>query len=1155
MRASERQRTSGYQRPAWPGNAATVATSFDVCGPLPTGVTVLEASAGTGKTFTIAALATRYVAEGTPLEHMLLVTFGRMATGELRARVRDQLVAAERGLANALAGVPPPPGDEVLLLLATAGPAELDVRRRRLAGALADFDAATIATTHGFCQHILSGLGVAGDVETDVTFVEDPSDLVDEVVEDLYVRKFRRHRPRFDLAEARRIGRIAVGNPDAALEPSGDDDTSWAMRRRLADAVRAEVEHRKRQAKILTYDDLLTRLASTLTDDERGPAACTRLRERYRIALVDEFQDTDPIQWDIVRRAFGGDATLVLIGDPKQAIYSFRGADVYAYLDAARTAGTTATLGVNWRSDQRLVDAYDALFAGATLGHPGIEYRTVRAAGAHLHPRLRASPHDAALRVRVVHRRDGAVDLTDRGWAVEQSTREHVADDLAADVVALLQCGAEVIARDSDGAEVGAETVRPGHVAVLVGTHRQGALVREALDAVGVPAVINGAGSVFAAPAARDWLALLEALERPASPTRVRAAALSSFGGWTAERIAGAGDAAWEDVYARVHDWADLLRRRGVAALLEAVTRSEQLPGRLLVTVGGERTLTDLRHIGQLLHQEAMAEQLGVTALAAWLRRRVADAADDNADEDRSRRLESDSAAVQVLTIHRSKGLEFPIVYCPYLWNARWIPLHEPPVFHDEDAGDRRTIDVGGRRGSREFDRRWRQHVAEQRGEELRLAYVALTRARHQAVLWWASSYGSRQSALARLLFDPTVAELRQTPDEGEVEARLAEIAAKAPGAVSVERSEVAAGVRWSSSAVPGERLGARPFHRTLDAGWRRASYTSITAEIAFGHAGGAHEVDVASEPEETGITDEQVPIGPLPTVPDRGGDDDSALQEVTSALEAMPGGARVGSLVHAVLERTDFASEDLDAALAARLAERLAWSNVDVGPPDALAAGLRAAIETPLGPLVGDVRLRDVSRADRVDELAFELPLAGGDEPTGQLDVAALADVLDAHLEAGDPLAGYADRLRDGDLQQRLRGYLTGSLDAVLRVGGGGGRFVVVDYKTNWLGTDGAPLTAWHYRPAALAAAMQRAHYPLQALFYVVALHRYLRWRLPGYRPERQLAGVLYLFVRGMSGAATPRVDGQPCGVFSWRPSPPLVTALSDLLDRGVRR
>ena len=200
---------------------------------------------------------------------------------------------------------------------------------------------------------------------------------------------------------------------------------------------------------------------------------------------------------------------------------------------------------------------------------------------------------------------------------------------------------------------------------------------------------------------------------------------------------------------------------------------------------------------------------------------------------------------------------------------------------------------------------------------------------------------------------------------------------------------------------------------------------------------------------------------------------------------------------------------------------------------------------------MLGGRGLCDVARADRLDELAFELPLAGGDDPGGDgLQLDAIGTLLRRHVPPGDPLDGYAARLSDPALRQGARGYLTGSIDLVVR---DGGRFAVVDYKTNQLAGPGEALTAWHHRPAALRAEMERYHYGLQALLYTVALHRYLRWRLNGYDPQRNLAGVLYLFLRGMSGPETPVVEGVPCGVFAWQPSARLVVALSDLLDRGA--
>ena len=354
---------------------------FELYGPLPKGVTLLEASAGTGKTFTIACLVTRYVAEGVPLERLLVVTFTRMATGELRDRVRHKLVTTAAGLALAIEG-DTSGADDLVELLACGTRDEVELRHSRLVNAIADFDAATIDTTHGFCLHMLMSLGVVGDVERDVKLVEDTSDLLEEVVDDLYVRRFWQGRdaPLFDIATAMEVARSVVGNPVARIVPIlSEETTKPAMRRRLAHAVINEMDRRKRVSAILTYDDLLTRLRGALTDEVRGPAACRRLSGRYDIVLVDEFQDTDPVQWEILDLAFRR-STLVLIGDPKQAIYSFRGADVYAYLTAAQSAARRATLSTNWRSDQGLIDAYDALFAGAQLGHVGIAYYPVHAA-------------------------------------------------------------------------------------------------------------------------------------------------------------------------------------------------------------------------------------------------------------------------------------------------------------------------------------------------------------------------------------------------------------------------------------------------------------------------------------------------------------------------------------------------------------------------------------------------------------------------------------------------------------------------------------------------------------------------------------------------------------------------------------------------------
>ncbi len=277
------------------------------------------------------------------------------------------------------------------------------------------------------------------------TLIEDASDTVDEVVDDLFLRRVLGWGvPPFDRRVAHEIAQVAVANPVTPLEPDAGDSTP-GRQRRLAEHVRREVARRLQDRNLLTYDDLLTRLQDTLADPERGQAACRVLRDRYRVVLVDEFQDTDPVQWEVVRRAFGGgQSTLVLIGDPKQAIYAFRGADVYAYLEAARLAEHRFTLSENWRSDAGLLEAYDALLNPLHVGHPEIPYRPVAATAAHQRPGLLDASRPAALRFRVLHSGDGLVRRTSKG-AQKDSALDWVAGDLATDVVALLGSPARIV--------------------------------------------------------------------------------------------------------------------------------------------------------------------------------------------------------------------------------------------------------------------------------------------------------------------------------------------------------------------------------------------------------------------------------------------------------------------------------------------------------------------------------------------------------------------------------------------------------------------------------------------------------------------------------------------------------------------------------------
>ncbi|MDD7939275.1 UvrD-helicase domain-containing protein [Actinomycetospora lutea] len=1123
-------------------------TSFDVCGPLPTATTVLEASAGTGKTFTIAALAARYVAEGhATLPQVMLVTFGREATRELRERVRERFVRTERGLADPEAARLDEK-DPVTQHLARADDDIVAERRARLTAALAGFDAATIATTHQFCQDMLTGLGIVGDTDPDGTFVERIDDVVTEVVDDFYLRKYAvpgAPAPHFDRTVALEIGRAVVNDPSAGIAPEQDIEGPAGARASFARAVRQEVERRKRRRRLFTFDDMLTRLRTALTNRSLGEAACARLRDRFSVVLVDEFQDTDPIQWEILRVAFHGHSALTFIGDPKQAIYAFRGADVVSYLQAVDSAGTKSGLATNWRSDAPLVRALEKIFNGAALGDEKIVVPPV--ASAHPQRRLVGAPRPAPFRLRVLPR-EGLRSTYRSSLPIVGGVREKVAADLAADI-------AELVAADSrweDGRED--PTLGPGDIAVLVRTNANASLVREALTAAGIPSVLAGATSVFTTESAEEWLTLLEAVEQPGRPTRVRAAALTVFLGHAAADLDAHADTVLPEVGAALRRWGAVLHDRGVAAFLEAVAAETGLAARVLARVDGERRITDVRHIGQVLHAAAAESRLGVVALVEWLRARMAEAAAGTGElrPERSRRLESDASAVQVLTIHKCKGLEYPVVYVPFGWD-RWVS-DEPRVVTHHDEHGKRVRAVGG-----ETDPAWRDHVAAARdeddGEDLRLLYVALTRAQGQVVCWWAPSTNTKPSAVHRLFVGrpaPGTSPDRAYPvwEDERVLAHLEGLADESDGDIAVERVEPRWPVPYVPAAGAAHALAAAPFDRPLDLAWRRSSYSSLTV--------GAHGPGpVGSEPEERTLADEADPDdeGGVPEVADE-------VEPISSPMADLPVGPAFGTLVHSVLETVDTGTGDVHAALVEAAAAELAHrphAEVDAAT---LADALLPVMTTPL-PAGGPPTLADVAPRDRLAELDFELPLAGGDRTRAgapPVTLAAVAALLRRHLPADDPLAGYPDALdhpgAHGLGEQVLRGYLTGSIDGVLR--GPDGRFVVVDYKTNWLGPVGptgrAPLTVAHYGPTAMATAMIGSHYPLQAILYAVALHRFLRWRLRGYDPQTHLGGVLYLFLRGMCGADTPVVDGTTCGVFAWSPPPALVVELSTLLDGGAR-
>ena len=1090
--------------------------SFDLAAPLPTGGLVLQASAGTGKTHAIATLAARYIAEGVAsLPQLMVVTFSGASSRELRTRVRRRLHELQATCLDSS-----PPQDPAWAAVLAAAPTKLV--RQRVSQALGAFDAAMICTTHQFCDRMLAELGILADHDPGTVLADDLRSLVRESTSDEYLRRYAADgRPPFPLYDAVRLCQAAVENPMAPLLPDpASGSGAWRERVTLAETVRELVEQRKRELGWYSFDDMQVRLLRALQHPVTGQAARERVRRRFPVVLVDEFQDTDPIQWQIISQTFAGEQTsTILIGDPKQSIYGFRGADVQAYLEAVGSS-RVEVLDTNRRSTAELVGAVDAIFGRAALGDPRIVVEPVQAAGGR---RLQTTgPWRRAVRIRCARQRSS------------QAFFRSVTADLIQDLAALL---------DSDTQLVHGNRRRPlraSDVAVIVHTNDRGRHLLDQLSRHQIPAVFTGSRSVFASPAAQEWRKLLTALDRPQAAA-VRAAALTDLVGWDLQRLATASEDELAELTQSVRRWGRLLGRVGVAGLLQ-VLQAEGLSSRLVSLAQGERSLADIRHLGELLNAEQVATGASAFGLSQWLADRIAEATSAPID-DRTRRLETDDAVVRILTVHQAKGLEFPIVYLPDLAIRRArsvrdepIQLHIPRASAQQPAGARgliRALDVGGRAAPGRAER-VRTHLDEEAAESLRTLYVALTRAQTHITCWWARTDDTSSSAFHRVLFrDPGSPEVPPQVNHHDTDPTTVTRLLGADLVVeTMDQTE-----RRSSPSPRPAGLGAwepARFTRVIDHQWRRTSYSALTAD--------AHDSFLADPellPDEPALADDAVPPADTTGAPGLA----SGLDQ-PSPMAELPGGVSFGSLVHAVFEYADPHSAAPEADLRAIIAQQSARMPVPGVRTDQLVTALTPALVTPLGPMFAERSLRNIPASDRLAELDFELPLgrAGHGATIDQI-----AETLAAGMAPDDLLLDYPRRLVDAGLDTgRLRGFLTGSIDAVIRIDG---RYLVVDYKTNRLAAPSTDLLLAHYTPQAMAEAMMSSHYPLQAIFYYVALHRFLRWRLPGYRPEQHLGGIGYLFVRGMAGPATPRIGGMPCGVFCWRPPAEMVVEMSNRL------
>ncbi len=914
----------------------------------------------------------------------------------------------------------------------------------------------------------------------------------------------------------------------------------------VSDAI-TELDRRKASAGSWSFDDVLDSVERALQDPVAGPRVRVAVRERFDAALIDEFQDTDPVQWGIFSRLFDDEkARLYLVGDPKQAIYSFRGADVRTYLDAAASVpdGASFTLGINHRSDLRLVDALERLFRqrigdDGVFAADGIEHTPVRAHDDHHADRL-VHPDGGrpALHLRVVTR--AAAGLGESATITKQWARAHLPRQVASEIVAFLTAGYRLHERDG-----GERDVRPGDVAVLTRTNEQASLQRAALAALDVPAVVATGQSVLATPEAAELARLLEALADPTDERAVRTALAGGIIGLNAGQLAAFDDndtAGFEHHVQRMARWAGHWREHGIAAALRRLFTEAGAVARLVTHPRGERALTNLMHLTEVLERAERAGHLGADGLLAWLRE--ARREPRTGDELLELRLESDSDAVQIATIHRAKGLQYPVVWCPFLWDSGPRPggRGRAVAFHDPQSGARMLdLHADDRRPPR------REHIAlatrERWEEEIRLLYVALTRAQHRCVVATGPFTDAGSSALHRVLYGATLERdgdrhvARPDPvrwtDAQLVEHLVDRFAGDSIGVVRVD--EIQRGASWQAPSHTERQLSARRLTRALDRTWQRTSFTRLTSQGPTTDGVEDHEDD-GRDLDHAVASDDTTASAVVPVAHTR----TTGGPTVRLPLATLERGPSAGTAVHAIFEHLDVERLSDNSYV-----DTLIASHLGAGRGDAvdLREGIVAAATTTWGAPVGEHALADIAPADRLDELRFDLPIAGGHRTAGRaLTLEAIAEVLAHHApDAGHPHALAAQRL-SARPPAEVRGFLTGSIDLVARVDGG---YLLADYKSNWLGVadpggfaaeSPLPLTLDDYHPQRLADEMVRHDYLLQALLYTVALHRLLRWRLgDDYDYTRDVRGFAYLFLRGMTGPDAPRLDdGGAYGVYA---------------------
>jgi len=1158
------------------------------------GLRLIEASAGTGKTHTIIELFIRLILEKElTVDQILVVTYTEAATKELRDRIRTKL--RDKKVELSKEDIAPENKKNISLLQ----------------NALINFDEAAIFTIHGFCFRILKEQAYESSSLFDTELITDQDHLLQETIDDFWRKNFYNLSPVFAAYalqanySSEGFRKLFSGQLQSPLLKIIPDDTepeintaeapfnlayneatdSWnqtkdeiekilistdslkqniykkesipkwvaefdnlfssespsiifpeklikltpselekgtkkgetppehtffclcenliekskaltaffdrrllSLKKDLLKNAGTALKQKKAHHNVLYFDDLLLNVYTVL-DSSEGSYFAGKIRKKYKAALIDEFQDTDPVQYKIFSKLF--DTALFLIGDPKQAIYSFRNADLFAYLEAAKKAGEPFTLDKNWRSEPGLIQAVNSLFSAHQnpFLYSGIDFKKV-------------GPSDEK---KDTFKINNVSEPPFQLWFVptdkepgsqskitKPRLQQDISDGVAAEISRLLTLA------ESGKACINDKPICPNDITILIRKHIQAAPIQESLKKYSIPSILHSTGNVFNTPEAQQVIYLLEAAANSRDERAVKAALATDILGIKAKQLFNSDrNAAFLETemadFQRYHDLWDSL---GFIQMFQQLLIDKKVKPRLISLTEGERKLTNILHLAELIHNHLTQENLGMTATVKWFLEQVR--TEINKQDEEQLRLETDKNAVKVVTIHKSKGLEYPIVFCPFLWDGQGKTESTTAVFHDSNKA--LTLDLG----SDNIEENIKLSAQEDLSESMRLLYVALTRAKNRCYLVWGGFKAAGTSPLAYLFHNrnctgPEEAVrttknlfnslgnndifkvLKSYEDHSEKTIQISPLPSDSYNKKAYSISEKKLG------------LSCLTFDKQV---YREISFTSFSSIISGRH----HESDLTEADEFYHNTVEE-----------------SASDDLS--IFNFPAGAVPGTMLHEVLEHLDF-TETSASNIDKPVRDKLLHYNFEDKWVPIVRKMIQNLLETPLDPKDKDLCLSQIKKSDRLNELGFYFPIKNLSKQT--------LGSLFSKTGQTPALAGFEDEIEKLKFSP-LNGFIKGFIDLIFTYKG---KFYIVDWKSNLLGKD-----INNYGADNLVPIMQKDYYILQYHLYTLALHKYLKNRLASYDYEKHFGGIFYIFLRGID-----KTKGPDYGIFRDRPEKNLI-------------